>query len=163
MSNADIQFTKKKLIWHLYISNKALLTTKQVKLIDKKEFVKAVLDKIFKIIVVYVAALKAFSKLSKITIPPLQVIQFVDNNCVQIVALQQDETPIKVLSKYIGYANIFLFNLAIVLPENTSINKHIIELKKGKQLPYRLIYNLSLVELENLKTYIKIHLKTGFI
>lgn len=36
-------------------------------------------------------------------------------------------------------------------------------LKNGKQLPYKLIYSLGPVELEILKTYIKIHLKTGFI
>ena len=49
------------------------------------------------------------------------------------------------------------------LPENTDINEHIIELIERKQLSYGPIYNLSLVELETLKTYIKTYLKTGFI
>ena len=49
------------------------------------------------------------------------------------------------------------------LPENTGINKHAIELQDGKQPPYGPIYILGLVQLETLKTYIKIHLKTGFI
>ncbi len=49
------------------------------------------------------------------------------------------------------------------LPENTSMNKHIIELIEGKQPPYGPIYTLSLVELETLKTYIKTYLKPGFI
>lgn len=53
--------------------------------------------------------------------------------------------------------------MTIKLPKNISINKHTIELVKGKQLPYGSIYALSLVELETLKTYIKIHLKTEFI
>lgn len=35
--------------------------------------------------------------------------------------------------------------------------------KYGKQLSYRLIYSMQLVELETLKMYIKTHLKTGFI
>lgn len=49
------------------------------------------------------------------------------------------------------------------LPENTGINKYIIELKNGKQLPSEPIYNISLLELQTLKTYIKTHLKTKFI
>ncbi len=48
-------------------------------------------------------------------------------------------------------------------PENIGINKHAIELINGKQPPYGPIYALSPVELETLKTYIKTHLKTGFI
>lgn len=43
------------------------------------------------------------------------------------------------------------------------MNKYIIELINKKQLPYRPIYTLSLVELETLKVYIETHLKTGFI
>lgn len=47
--------------------------------------------------------------------------------------------------------------------DNTGINEHTIELVEGKQLPYRSIYRLSLIEFEILKTYIEIHLKLGFI
>ncbi len=43
------------------------------------------------------------------------------------------------------------------------MNEHAIELIDKKQPPYGLIYTLSLVELETLKTYIKTHFKTGFI
>ncbi len=49
------------------------------------------------------------------------------------------------------------------LPQNTSMNKHAIELIEGKQLPYGPIYTLSPMELETLKAYIETHLKTGFI
>ena len=49
------------------------------------------------------------------------------------------------------------------LPENTGINVHAIELIDWKQSLYGLIYALSLVELEMLKAYIEIRLKTGFI
>ncbi len=49
------------------------------------------------------------------------------------------------------------------LPENTGINKHVIELIEEKQPLYEPIYALSLVELETLRIYIKTHLKTGFI
>ena len=49
------------------------------------------------------------------------------------------------------------------LLENTGINKHAIELEEGKQLPFRPIYSLGLVELETLKTYIETNLTNGFI
>lgn len=65
--------------------------------------------------------------------------------------------------EYVDYANVFSFDLTIELPENTSINEYAIELEEEKQLPYGPIYNLGLVKLETLKTYIGTHLKTGFI
>ncbi len=49
------------------------------------------------------------------------------------------------------------------LPKNTDMNEHAIKLIEGKQPPYGPLYALNLVELETLKTYIKTHLKTGFI
>ena len=51
----------------------------------------------------------------------------------------------------------------MVLPERTELNEHAIDLEDGKQPPYGPIYSLGPVELETLKTYIKTHLKTGFI
>ena len=44
ISNADISFDEKTLMWKTYTTNKALLTTKQVQIIDKKNFVIVVLD-----------------------------------------------------------------------------------------------------------------------
>lgn len=67
------------------------------------------------------------------------------------------------LTKYIDYVNIFSSNLAIELPKNIGINKHVIKLLKDKQPFYPPIYALSPVELKILKTYIKTNLKTGFI
>lgn len=49
------------------------------------------------------------------------------------------------------------------LSENTGINEYIIKLIDEKQPLYGPIYILSPVELETFKTYIEIHLKTGFI
>ena len=49
------------------------------------------------------------------------------------------------------------------LTENKGMNEHVIEQIKGKQAPYGPIYSLGPVELETLKTYIEIHLKTRFI
>ena len=49
------------------------------------------------------------------------------------------------------------------LLENTEINKHVIELKKNKQLFFESIYSLESVKLEILKIYIKTNLANGFI
>ena len=65
--------------------------------------------------------------------------------------------------KYSDFTNIFSKKKALMLPKQTELNKHTIKLKGDKQPPYKLIYNLGLVELETLKIYIKTHLKTKFI
>ena len=70
---------------------------------------------------------------------------------------------ITVLVEYADFANFFSKKLAKVLPERTGINKHTIELEDSKQPSYKLIYSLGLVELETLKTYIKINLANSFI
>lgn len=44
LSNSDIQFTEKKLTQKSYIAAKTLSITKQMKLINKKNFAKAMLD-----------------------------------------------------------------------------------------------------------------------
>ena len=80
-----------------------------------------------------------------------------------IAGLKQDKASTKVLPKYLDHIDIFCFDLAIELLENTRINGHPIKLQQGKQPPYGLIYSLEPVELETLKTYIETHLKTGFI
>lgn len=49
------------------------------------------------------------------------------------------------------------------LPNNIGINKYAIKLIKDKQPLYRPIYSLGSIELETIKAYIKIHLKTVFI
>ena len=110
--------------------------------------------------IVHVAALKT----PKMTIHPLQAIQVIGGKSVQFTALQQEKAPTKIPPEYADYANVFLFSkLAIELPENTDINKHAVELKDGKQLPYGPIYSLDPVELKTFKTYIETHFKTGFI
>ena len=111
------------------------------------------MDEEFETFAVHVAALGV--PLARMTIHP--------SWAAQISALIQDEAPTKVPTKYTDYADVFLFNLAIELPKNTGIKKHAIELQDNKQPPYGPIYSLGPVELETLKTYIKIHLKTGFI
>ena len=57
----------------------------------------------------------------------------------------------------------FSSDLTMELSENMEINQYAIKLIDKKQSLYGPIYILNLVELEILKTYIEIHLKTGFI
>ena len=49
------------------------------------------------------------------------------------------------------------------LPEHIKINDHTIKLKKSEQPFFGSIYKLKPIELEILKTYIKIYLTNGFI
>ena len=152
-SNVDIQFAEKELTWRSYSTAKVLSTTKQVELIDKKEFAKATLDEESETFVVHVAALEA--PLTGMAIHPLQT--------AQISTLIQDEAPTKVATKYVDYADVFSFNLAMELLKNIGINEHAIKLHNGKQALYGPIYSLGPVELETLKTYIETYFKTGFI
>lgn len=66
-SNTNIQFRVDKLTKKFYIIVDALPTTNRVDLINKRKFVKAVLDKIPEIFLIYIAALKA-NMVAKITI-----------------------------------------------------------------------------------------------
>lgn len=48
-------FNDKTLIWRSYATKKTLFTTKQVQIINKKDFIIAILDVDNKIFVIYVA------------------------------------------------------------------------------------------------------------
>ncbi len=62
LSNADIEFAELgKLTWRSYTAAKALPTTSQVELIDKREFAKAVLDEISETFVIHFATLEAMT------------------------------------------------------------------------------------------------------
>ena len=147
-SNADIQFVKKELTWRSYTNAKTLLTTKWVELINNKEFAKAVLDEKFKTFVVYVASLNLTPGIYS-------------DKAAQLASLLTKD--VRILDKYSDFADVFLEEKALMLPEYSKCNEHTINLEDGKQPLYGPIYSLGPVELETLKTYIKTHLKTGFI
>lgn len=54
---------------------------------------------------------------------------------------------------------LFYIKIALMLPQQTDLNKYAIELKDGKQLFYGPLYSLGLVQLEILRTYMKTYLK----
>ena len=98
------------------------------------------LDEGYETFVAHVAAMEA----------PLAGMTIHLSHKAQILALIQDEASTKVPLKYVNYVDIFSFNLAMELRENTGINKHAIKLEKGKQPPYRPIYSLGPIEQETL-------------
>ena len=55
LSNADVSFGEKILTWRIYTTNKALLTSKQVQIIYKKDFVIAALNANSKTFVIHMA------------------------------------------------------------------------------------------------------------
>lgn len=154
-SNANFWFNIGKLIWRFYTVAKALPTTSRVELINKTEFAKAAVYDDVEIFVIHVAALEAMPIYSSGT----SQVQDQPN----LVVIKWDKAPIKIPAIYADYADIFSSNLAMEHPKNTGINKHTIKQVKDKQPPYDPICDLSLRELDTLKTYIKTHLKTWFI
>lgn len=57
LSNSDVEFAERELTWRTYTAAEALLTTKKVQIIDRKEFATAALDPSKGAFVVHVATL----------------------------------------------------------------------------------------------------------
>ena len=161
ISNANVAFGERTLTWKSYTTNKALPTTKRVRLVDLKEFVIAALDAGSETFVVHVA-IREREKMPVHSEKQAQIKAEAQSR-VQVGALLFDEAPTKVPAKYSDYSDVFSAENAAELPENTGINEHAIELEEGKQPPFRPIYSLGLVELETLKTYIETNLANSFI
>ena len=151
ISNAEVSFGEEILTWRTYIINEALPTTKQVQIIDPKEFVIAALDVNSETFMMHVAIWEQ------------EEMPVYSKRQAQVRALLFDEAHTEVPAEYSDYSNVFSAENAAELPKNTGINKHAIKLEEGKQPLFSLIYSLEPVELETLKTYIEINLANGFI
>ena len=57
LSNADIQFAERRLVWRTYSAAEALPTTRRIEIIGKKEFAAAALNEEDETFVVHMAAL----------------------------------------------------------------------------------------------------------
>ncbi len=133
---------------------KMLLTTKSVKLIEKKEFVVEPLGSDYETFVVYIAVFNISSDISnKVHL----------SKRTQNIHLKADKVLKNVSSKYIDFANIFSPKLAIRLLKHISINNNAIKLGNDWQSLYSPIYSFGLIELEILNIYIKNNLINGFI
>lgn len=67
------------------------------------------------------------------------------------------------MTKHFNFIDIFSKKSTIKLFKHSVINKHLINLELGKQLPYKPIYSLGLIKLKTLKIYIKTNLANSFI
>ena len=169
ISNVKVAFGEGTLMWKSYTTNKALPTAKQVQLVDLKEFVMAALDVDCKTFVIHVAIRKreemAMNPNRKAQIEAQSGaqsgVQIQDK--AQVRALLFNEALIEVPAEYSDYSNVFSAENAAELPKNTGMNEYAIKLEEGKQPPFGPIYNLGLVELEILKTYIETNLANSFI
>ena len=159
ISNADVAFGEGTLTWKSYTTNKALPTTKRVRLVNPKEFVIAALDADSETFIMHVT----IREQEEMAMDPDRKTRIGVQSGVQVGALLFDEAPTEVPAEYSDYSDVFLAENAAELPENTGMNEHAIKLEEGKQPSFGPIYSLSPVELETLKTYIKTNLANGFI
>lgn len=81
----------------------------------------------------------------------------------QIAILIANEAPVTILAEYLDFIDIFFKKSAVILSEYTKINTYTMDLEKGKQPSYGLIYSLKPIKLKTLKTYIKTNLANSFI
>ena len=146
-SNADIQFLEKELTWRTYTTKDALPRTRWLELLNKN-IAKVMFDEIVEAFVVHVTSLNL-----KITVNLARKTK---------IALLLAEKVI-IPAEYTDFVNVFLKELAEILPERTDINKYAIELKESKQPPYKPIYTRGPIELEILMTYIETNLANDFI
>ena len=148
LSNADMWFVEKKLVWKTYSVIETLPIIRKVEIINKKEFAVTVLNKKKETFIVHIVAFN------------------IDSNIYTSRRAQTsllDIEKVIISSKYIHYINVVSFDFATKLFKYISINNYFIDLIDDKQSPYGLIYSLELVKLETLKIYIKINLTNGFI
>lgn len=129
-SNVNTLFANWKLIWKLYTTAKALTRIKRLQIIGQKKFAALALESSEKAFVMHVAHLK-----TTMLIYPAEKAQ---------IALLMAK-KVNILVKHLAFANVFLKKLAAELFEDSNINKHLIDLKPGKQPPYRPIYSLGQV------------------
>ena len=150
-----MSFGKRILTWRSYTTNKALLITEQVLIINKKNFVIVALDINSETFIMYVV----IQEEEEMLVHSKRQAQIK----AQVGAWLFNKAFIKILAEYSNYNNIFSVENAVELPENTGINEHAIELEKDKQPFFGSIYSLKPVKLETVKTYIKTNLANGFI
>ncbi len=125
-SNADFQFGAWELTWRAYTVAKVLSTSRRVELIKKHEFAKAALGKNSETFVVHVTTLEAPDSDMSIHL----------SRDLLLAVLKKDKAPTEIHSEYADYADVFLFDLGMELPEKTGINEYTIELVECKQPPY---------------------------
>ena len=159
LNNTNMSFDKGIFIQIIYITNESLLSTKRAPIINKKDFIIAVLNTNSKTFIVRIA----IRKQKEMLMHSKKQAQIKAQNRAQVGALLFDKAFIKIPADYSNYNNIFSIKNIIELLKNIRINEHTIKLKEGKQSSFRSLYSLRSIKLETLKTYIKTNLTNNFI
>ena len=123
-----MSFGKKILIWRTHTINKVLLTTKQVQIINKKNFVIAALDTNSNTFMIYMVIWEQ----EEMLMYSKKQAQIKAQNGAQVETLLFDKSPTEILMEYFYYSNVFLAKNAVKLLENIRINEYIIKLEEGK-------------------------------
>lgn len=123
LSNIKVNFNNQKLWQRLYTTVKAFSITKQVKLIEKKEFVIIIFDPEDQTFIIYIMSLINFNIYNS------NIYSFCK---VQIVSLKANKTSIVIFSKNVDFIDIFSLKLIAKLPKYNTINNHIIDLIDNK-------------------------------
>lgn len=156
LSSANVDFFGRKLQQRTYITKKAPLTTKRIKLVSKKEFAGVELDPKSEIFVIHITLL-SFVTLSNFSL--FNIYLFRKSQIAGIIA---KKALTKILNKCINFADVFSLDLIFKLFNHTGINNYTLELVNGQQPPYRPITSLVPIELKTLKAYIGTNLANGF-
>ena len=127
LSGTDIDFLGWELQWRTYTTKKALLTTKHVKLIDKKEFSATALDLKSKTFIIYIISLSSIAS-ANFSPPKLNVHP---SRKPQISNLIVKKALTKVFAEYSDFVDVFSPDLTSEFFKHIRINNHGIELVDG--------------------------------
>ena len=103
-SNVGFQFDTESFTWRSYNAAETLPTTRRVELINKYDFIEAVLNKNSETFVVHITALEVLDTAIHPSWVPLPAV------------IYQYKALIKIPPEYNNYANVYSPNLAIELP-----------------------------------------------
>ena len=159
LSGTNVNFLGRELRWRTYTIEEALLTTRCIELVGKKEFAVIALEPKSETFVVYVALLSSVASPSS---SPLEL-NVHPSRRPQVSGLIVEEALTKIPAEYSDFADVFPPDLVSKFSKHTRTNNHAIELVDSQQPPYKPIYSLGPVELETLKAYIETNLANGFI
>lgn len=105
LSNADIRFAEKNLVWRSYTAKKARTTTKRVEHIDRKEFAAAAFEEKEKN---FCGLPSLFSQNTSISLTSImRAMRIHHSQRTQMVLLLLNKAPVVVLIKYSNLINVF--------------------------------------------------------
>lgn len=126
LSSVNVDFLDQKLRWRTYITEKAFLTTKCIKLVEKKEFAVTALDLKYETFVIYIESL--FATFFSSTLLNANIHLF---RRFQIAGLIAEEVLTKIFNEYVDFVDVFFLDLTSQFLKHTEINNPAIKLVHG--------------------------------